>query len=172
MSYLVCQFSIPDFHHVAQWHFNRASIVTSCSFSSKNGGLLSVRYFSNDPHFGTDEDKLDDILHHQLCGRSFPVSITTNQLEKKLQELLKRIEQRSDYRQNICWSYDSEKKPSSIDLGGTKAAVGQYFQDIQKISDEYAPIICQVRLQPHEVCIEQRVCTDENRFCFIRLIIC
>lgn len=160
-SHLACQFSIPDFHHVAQTHLNQNDLIASCSFSSKNTGLLTVRYFANNPHFGIDEDKLDKILLHQLCGRSFPVLILTKNFEKSFQILGNQIEKRSDYRQDICYSYDTEKKPLSIDLGGTKAIVQKLSQEIQQIHEQYTPVPCPIRLLPLEVCISQNDIDEE-----------
>ena len=116
-----------------------------------------MRYFANNPHFGIDEDKLDEILLYNLCGRSFPVSVTTKTLEKNFQELENRIEHRSDYRQDICYFYDPQQKSPSINLGGSQTIVQQIFREIQQIHGEYAPILCPIRLQSLEVCISQSI---------------
>jgi hypothetical protein len=153
-SHLACKFSIPDVDRVAQWNLDQCSIVSSCSFSTKNGGTLSVRYFADNPQFGTDEQKLDDILLHHLFGISYQVLITSKNLENKLQELENRIQQRSDYGQDICCLYNRQNELPSIQLCGTKSNIQQIYQDFKKISDEYAPMPCRVQLQPNEVRIQ------------------
>jgi hypothetical protein len=150
---LACKFSIPDVVRVAQWNLDQCSIVSSCSFSMTNGGTLSVRYFADNPQFGTDEQKLDDVLLHQLAGKSHRVSNTSKNLENKLRELENRIQQRSDYGHDICCLYNHQNDLPSIHLYGTKSIVQQISQEIKKIREEYIPISCQVQLQPNEVCI-------------------
>jgi hypothetical protein len=147
------KFSIPDIYRVAQWNLDQYSIVSSCSFSSKNGGTLLVRYFADNPQFGVDEHKIDDIIHHNLFGISYQVSITSKKLEINLEQLQNKIQQRSDYGQDICCLYNHQKELPSIDLCGTKSIVEQIYQEVKKISDEYAPIPCNVKLQPDQVYI-------------------
>jgi hypothetical protein len=146
-----CKFSIPDFYRVAQWNLDQCSIVSSCSFSTKNGGTLSVRYFADNPQFGVDEQKLDYILIQNLVSMSYQVLITSKKLETNLQKLQNEIQQRSDYGQDICCLYNDQKELPSIHLCGIKSIVQKIYQEVKTIGDEYTPILCTVQLKPNSV---------------------
>ncbi len=150
---LACKFIIPDVYRVVQWNLDQCLIVSSCSFSPINGGTLLVRYFADNPQFGTDEQKLDDVILNHLIDKSHQVSITCKNLENKLQELENRIQRKLDYGEDICCLYDHQKDLPTIYLYGIKSIVQQISQDIKKIFEEHTPISCRIELQPNEVCI-------------------
>ncbi|CAF4736765.1 unnamed protein product [Rotaria sp. Silwood1] len=141
-----CKFSIPDIYRVVQWQLDQCSIVSTCSFSTKNDGILLVRYFADSPQFGVDEQQIDDIIQHNLFNISYHVSITSEKLELNLEELQKKIQQRSDYGQDICCLYNYRKgsretiRLPSIHLCGTESIVQQIYQEVKRIADDYAPI--------------------------------
>ncbi|CAF1400134.1 unnamed protein product [Adineta steineri] len=157
------KFTIPDIYRVVQWNLDQNSIVSSCSYSPKNGGLLLVRYFANNPQFGVDEQKIDDIIHHNIYAIVHQILITTKTLEKHLEELQTKIQQKSDYGQNICclYNYSDKNRLFSIHLCGTKTIVDDIYSEVKKIIDEYAPVPCNIQLPLNQVNFLLQICSAE-----------
>ncbi|CAF2078344.1 unnamed protein product [Rotaria magnacalcarata] len=152
-----CKFSIPDLYRVVQLRLDKCSIVSSCSFSTRNDGVLLVRYFADHPQFGVDEKEIDDVVQRSLFNISYPVETTSKKLGIKFEELEKKIKQRTDYGENICCLYKYQKGSTdqtrliSIHLCGTESVVRELYQEFKKISDEYLPIPCNIQLNSDQV---------------------
>ncbi|CAF4612237.1 unnamed protein product, partial [Rotaria sp. Silwood2] len=154
-----CKFSIPDIYRVIQWKLDQCSIISSCSFSTKDNGILLIRYFADSPQFGVDEQQIDDIIQHNIFNSSYHFLMTSKKLEINLEQLQKKIQQRSDYGQDICCLYNDRKGSTekirlpSIHLCGKKSIVQQIYQEVKTIADNYAPTPCNIQLTSNQVCI-------------------
>ncbi|UJR14782.1 hypothetical protein I4U23_001770 [Adineta vaga] len=161
------KFTIPDLYQVAQWNLDRCSVISSCSYSPKNGGTLLVRYFADNPQFGTDEQTIDDIIFQNLYDIVYQLSAMSRKLDMKLNELQKIIHNRSDYGQQLCCWFNSRKESTeknrlhSIYLGGTKAIVDEIIQEIKKIAEEYTPVLCNIQLISNQVIYLLQLCSAE-----------
>ncbi|CAF1120872.1 unnamed protein product [Rotaria sordida] len=162
-----CKFSIPDIYRVVQCKFDQCSIISSCSYSTKNNGSLLIRYFANNPQFGIDEQEIDDIIQNNLFNISYHVLITSKKLEINFEELQKKIQQRSDYGQDICCLYNYRKGSTericlpSIHLCGTESIVRQIYQEIKRIADEYTPTLCNIQLTSNQVNFLLHICSAD-----------
>ena len=157
MFILACKFSIPDVQRVAQWHLDQSGIVSSCTYSPRNGGTLLVRYFAGHPQFGADEQTIDDIILNKLYDETYQCSGNSKKFEVKLNELQKTIQSRADYGQHICCWFQSQKgstektQPPSVYLCGNKPVVHEVHKQVKTLADEYIPTKCGVPLASNQV---------------------
>lgn len=143
--------------------------MSSCSFSNKNGGTLSIRYFADHPQFGVDEQKIDDVIINKLFNSSHNFPITSRNLEIALENLQQKIQRRSDYGKDICCLFilgtrSVEEKPSTaVYICGTKNIVQQIHQEIKNVTDEHTPVSCTTQLTADQVCTF-KICTNTNSY--------
>jgi len=135
------QYSIPDIARLAQSILDRASIISSCSFSTKVSGYLTVNYFTTNSRFAIDEQQIDDLFAKKIFYRFIQIQSSTRNFEDQLRNLLKTTEE-------ICFDYQPS---SSIQLAGMKTIVLQTEASCQKLINELIPVSCQIALQTNQV---------------------
>ncbi|CAF0856222.1 unnamed protein product [Adineta ricciae] len=137
-----CKFSIPDVQHVAQWHLDQSGIVSSCTYSPRNGGTLLVRYFAGHPQFGADEQTIDDIILNKLYDKSYQFSGNSKKFESQ--------------------KGSTEKSQSlSIYLCGSKPVVHEVYIQVKTLADEYIPTKCDVALASNQIVYLLQFCQTE-----------
>ena len=88
---------------------------------------------------------------------SYQVLKTSKNLEINFEECQKKIRQRSDYGQDICCLYTRPKESAnnielpSMHLCGIESLVRKVYQEVEKVADQYMPILCDTQLTSNQV---------------------
>ena len=105
---------------------------------------VSVSYFdATNPQFGTDEEKIEELIKDRFRSVSVPLTKDWADLEEK-------IRQRDDYKKKICLAKESNR----IYLFGTPELVKEFRQKFEQLEHKHAPQPCKITLSERQVFIE------------------
>ena len=169
-------FACPNLFHVVQWEFSRAPILASSGFVKKDGGSLSVKYYTHQSPFGVKDEDLDAIVLRRLTSASEEIPYLTPSLLTQLTDLEKCIQKRPDYGHEICCWFEHQQesgnrsKTDVIYLYGKEPIVKQFHADVKSVMNKYMPKLHDVALSSFVVRIWYSMWSVRTFCCFFVLI--
>lgn len=131
-----------------QYQFNRLELLCYCQRTSPTS--LHVNHFDQaNPHFGVEDQKVDDIINNQFSSATatYNQQLNSTKFMTEWANLEAEIRQTAVYKRDICLRGEA----NSIYIFGLSKLVKEYHQKFEQLKAKYVPQPLKITLSEKQV---------------------